>query len=140
MEGPFAEVEQIQHHGRKSLSSPSAEGKGAERVPGTGESSSQRSGNTDPILTHPASSAAPGSSYWPKTEVTGVVWGLCLEMGSRGYRAEWRRTEGAFGGTDGEDPGQSLCRGDLGRLFWAVHQRSYSRCPRISEFYIHCLS
>lgn len=29
--------------------------------------------------------------------------------------------------------------GDLGRLFWAVYQRSYSRCPRISEVLTHSL-
>lgn len=44
--------------------------------------------------------------------------GTVLRGQPPGYSAEWKRTKGGFGGTDGEYPVQNLCWGDPGRLSW----------------------
>lgn len=62
---------------------------------------------------------------------------VLIDRAPGGAEQSGKRQKGRSGEADGQYPGQSLCcgeGGDLRRLLWAAHQRSFSRCPRSSEF------
>ena len=148
-EGPLTKVGQVQKKAEKDGEAPGPDKAGSHCHPQVQGARGRRRGartsvrsfrseNKYLFLTVPTSSGhLPVSPIDPNQEEA-KVHGNCVGIVPRGpppgvqgrmekdrwwiWRDRWRMSV------------QNLGQGDPGRLFWAVHQRSYSRCPRISAF------